>query len=42
MKEFEQTAQLILQSIDVMKSETEMAIKSIDASAQAEAYTVKQ
>jgi hypothetical protein len=32
---------MILQSIDVLMSETDMAIKEINATAQAEAYNIK-
>ena len=42
MKEFEQQAQMIIQSIDVLRSETERTIKQINATAQALAYNIRQ
>ncbi|KRX04550.1 hypothetical protein PPERSA_04365 [Pseudocohnilembus persalinus] len=42
MKEFEQQAQMVLQQIDVLKSETQKQIKSINATAQAHAYQIRQ
>ena len=42
MKTFEQQAELIKQEIDILRSEAFQTIKTINATASADAYQIKQ